>query len=175
MADNKISNMLRIEAFDGDEIAPLVKNGSNYAATFDALREYFRDSVLVVFNSVSDVNPQSISDLPLAREEGAIYAIIYLTKKKLFVEGMYYGGQFYYTTNFARWQDFLTETTVDGVTTKAVRADKVFLNLRGKELYMFNGDLHNLFDTVRINAMTEEEFSKLENPIEGAFYATYEE
>jgi hypothetical protein len=56
-----------------------------------------------------------------------------------------------------------------------VRRDKVFFNLNDKELYVFDGDLHNIFDTVRINAMTEEEFNNLQNPIEGAFYATYEE
>lgn len=32
-----------------------------------------------------------------------------------------------------------------------------------------------LRDFFSINAMTEEEFNNLQNPIEGAFYATYEE
>ena len=167
MADNKISNMPRIEAFEGDEIVPLVKNGSNYAATFDALREYFKDSSLVIFSEIDDSNPEVLNN-PL---EGyyPFRDIVYLPSKKAFVERAEYRGETamrVYTTAFSRRTDYM-----DG---DNVRTDRVFFCAADKEIYAFNGSLHNLFDTVRINAMTEEEFSKLENPIEGAFYATYE-
>lgn len=167
MADNKISNMTRIESFEGDEIVPLVKNSSNFAATFDALREYFKDSSLVIFSEIDDSNPEVLNN-PV---EGyyPFRDVVYLPSRKAFVERCEARAETLirvYTTAFNRSTDYM-----DG---ENVRRDKVFFNVGDKEIYAFNGDLHNLFDTVRINAMTEEEFSKLENPIEGAFYATYE-
>lgn len=167
MADNKISNMPRIEAFEGNEIAPLVKNGSNYAATFDALREYFKDSSLVIFSEIDDSNPEVLNK-PL---EGyyPFRDIVYLPSRKAFVERGEFRGETsvrVYTIAFNRSTDYM-----DG---DNVRTDRVFFCAADKEIYAFNGSLHNLFDTVRINVMTEEELENLENPIEGAIYATLE-
>lgn len=166
---NKISNMPRIEAFEGDEISPLVKNGSNYAATFDALREYFRDSSLVIFDAIDDVENPYVSDEPFEGDY-LIRGIVYLSSVGIFVERVkraVASRDYYYSSSFTRRNDYMAGTNV--------RRDRVFFNTSDKELYVFNGALHNIFDTVRINAMTEEEFNNLQNPIEGAFYATYEE
>ena len=171
-----ISQLIEETTFSGNEKLPLaIGQSSNRSARLAVLKDYFRDSTLVVFDAISDATPQSVSDLPFTRQEGAVYEIIYLTSRKVFVESMYYSGQYSYTTNFLRWNDYMSSTLVDGVAVKTVRSDKAFLNLADKELYTYDyNHLHNIFDTVRINAMTEEELENLENPIEGAFYATYE-
>lgn len=170
-----ISALVELDSFSGNEKLPLaIGMASNRSARLGVLKEYFKDSTVVMFNTISDANPQQVSDLPFAREDGALYFIAYLTSRKLFVEVMYFNSQYAFTTNFNRWEDYMTATTTEGVTVKTVRGDKVFLNLNNKELYMYNVELRNIFDSIRINVMTEEELENLENPIEGAIYATLE-
>lgn len=161
----KISELSVTRQFDGTESVPLLKKGSNPRATLGDLKEYFRDSTLAIFSEIDESNPE-VSNKPVS--DYYQRDIVYLLSKNAFVERVeYHSSQRIYTTSFDRREDYM-----DG---DNVRRDKVFFNLTDKELYVFDGDLRNIFDTVRINAMTEEEFSKLENPIEGAFYATYEE
>ena len=133
MADNKISNMPRIEAFEGDEIVPLVKNGSNYAATFDALREYFKDSSLVIFSEIDDSNPEVLNN-PL---EGyyPFRDIVYLPSKKAFVERCEFRAMtaiVVYTSAYRRREDYM-----DG---EEVRRDRVFFNMSDKLSYTFSGE-----------------------------------
>ena len=167
MAENtKISQLEKINAFTGEEIVPLVANKVNKSALLASLKEYFRDSTLVVFDEIDDTDAEPINNSS-GEEEGATYAIVYLSRKKKFVNRRSKPDTInYYFTEFSGKEDYM----IDG----SVRTDKVFFNAADKEMYIYNGSLHNLFDTVRINAMTEEEFNNLTNPIEGAFYATYE-
>lgn len=164
----KISDLSVTSQFDGTESVPLLQGGSNPRTTLADLKEYFRDSSLVIFNAIDDVVNPTVSSEPFG-EEYPIRQVVYLSSIGSFVERVrrtMTGRDTYYSSSFSRSSDYM-----DG---DNVRRDKVFFNLSDKELYVFNGDLRNIFDTVRINAMTEEEFNKLENPIEGAFYATYE-
>lgn len=163
----KISELPVAERFDGTEYVPLLKSGGNPRATLGDLKEYFRDSTLVLFDAIDPVSNPTISDAALSEESGAVFAIVYIPSKQVFAQRKILGGNNSYSSSFTRNTDYM----VDG----AVRADRVFFNIEDKELYVFNGSLHNIFDTVRINVMTEEEFENIENPIEGAFYATYEE
>lgn len=163
----KISELSLATQFDGSESIPLLKGGSNPRATLGGLKEYFRDSSLVLFDEIDNASVSNIYETPLQREDGAAFAIVYLNKVSQFVERKTKGDAVLYSSSFTRSTDYIGDS--------GPRRDKVFFNISDKELYVFNGDLRNIFDTVRINAMTEEEFNKLENPIEGAFYATYEE
>ena len=152
MADNKISNMPLIEAFEGNEIAPLVKNGRNYAATFDALREYFKDSSLVIFSEIDDSNPE-VLDNPL---EGyyPFRDIVYLPSKKAFVERGEYRAETavrVYTTAFNRSTDYM-----DG---DNVRTDRVFFNLSEKRLYAWDGN--SLADPYAPIVLTQAEYDAL--------------
>lgn len=152
MADNKISNMPRIEAFEGDEIAPLVKNGSNYAATFDALREYFKDSSLVIFSEIDASNPE-VLDNPV---EGyyPFRDIVYLPSKKAFVERCEFRADTsvrVYTTAFNRSTDYM-----DG---DNVRTDRVFFNLSEKSLYAWDGN--SLADPYAPIVLTQAEYDNL--------------
>ena len=161
----KISELLVTSQIDGTEYVPLLKRGGNPRTTLADLKEYFRDSTLAIFEEV-DNSDTFVLLLPFEREEGATFDIVYKAKDKAFVERKTTASGVGYTHAYTRSTDYM-----DGLN---VRTDRVFFNAADKELYVFNGDLRNIFDTVRINAMTEDEFNKLENPIEGAFYATYE-
>lgn len=161
----KISDLSPTSQFDGTESVPLLQGGGNPRTTLADLKEYFRDSTLVIFEEV-DNSDALLFLLPFEREEGATFDIVYKVKDKAFVERKTTASGVGYTRAYTRSTDYM-----DGLN---VRTDRVFFNAADKELYVFDGDLHNIFDTVRINAMTEEEFNNLQNPIEGAFYATYE-
>lgn len=163
----KISKLPLLISPAVDDLIPVVHNDDNYAVLAATLKGFFQDSTLVIFDEIDDATPTLIEG-DSGYEEGYTYAVVYLTKKKTFaMRRSKEGVNTTYFSDFSRKSDFITY----GV----VRSDRVFFNIEDKELYVFNGSLHNLFDTVRINAMTEEEFENLENPIEGAFYATYEE
>lgn len=170
-----ISSLSEATSFSGNEKVPFAIGKSNGSAKLGVLKEYFRDSSLVIFDEIDSNEVVTISDNIFIREPNATYAIVYLSSRKVFAERKTLNGASSYSTNFTRWQDFLKVVSVNETDKKETRTDRVFFNVENKELYIYNGSLHNLFDTVRINAMTEEEFSNLENPIEGAFYATYEE
>lgn len=162
----KISDLTRIAELSGKEVFPLAVSGSNRGVEADALKEYFRDSSLAIFDGFVN-DSVTVLDGTADTSSGNI-RIVYLTVIGRFVmEKTMEGYAPSYYKDFSRVGDFMTGDIV--------RADRVFFNIEDKELYVYNGSLHNLFDTVRINAMTEEEFENLTNPIEGAFYATFEE
>ncbi len=162
----KITDLTSKEVFDGNEAVPMTSNGAPRKATLSALKDYFHDSSLVIFDEVDNAENPTIGDAALSPESGAVFAVVYLTQKKQFVHRKQLGGTTLYSSVFSANTDYMA----DG----AVRGDKVFFCVADKELYVYIGILKNLFDTVRINAMTEEEFAELKNPVEGAFYATYE-
>lgn len=165
--DKKISQLGLVTRFAGKELVPIAVPGANRAASLEMLKEYFRDSTLCVFDDIDASVPSSVSDLPHSEEDGALFNIVYLSKRNIFAERKTLNGTSTYTTSFTRADDFM----LDG----KVRTDRAFLDVSTKNFYVYNGQLINILDTVRINAMTEEEFENLKNPIEGAFYATYEE
>lgn len=168
MADNKvkISELALATALDGTESIPMLKDGGNPRATLNMLREFFRDSSLVPFSGIDTTENPTISTKPLTGyiDMGTYYmaSVGTFARKYLNIPNRYYYS-YAYTGNV----DFMREGKV--------RTDRVFFNVDDKCLYIYNEGLVDLFDTVRINAMTEEEFENLTNPIEGAFYATYEE
>lgn len=162
----KISDLTLTSQFDGSESVPLLQSGGNPRTTLADLKEYFRDSTLAIFEEV-DNSDTFVLLLPFEREEGATFDIVYKAKDKAFVERKTTSSGVGYTRAYTRSTDYM-----DGVN---VRTDRVFFAAADRCIYVFNGELRNIFDTIRINAMTEDEFNKLENPIEGAFYATYEE
>lgn len=176
-----ISSLTELTSFSGNEKLPLaIGTASNAAARLSVLKEYFRDSSLVIFDEIDDSELESLSDEVLTDIDMSFRHVVYLTTRKVFAERRTYirGGNrrfFAYSTNFNRWQDYLVEQTVNGVTKKETRQDRAFLNLEDKELYTFNGSLNNLFDSVRIVTMTEEEFNNIQHPIEGAIYGIFEE
>lgn len=178
MAENnkiKISELAQATSFSGVERIPMAVEGGNRSATLSVLKEYFKDSSLCIFYDIDHTENVDITDEPLdaSSETYAFIDVVFVSSKNIFAERyMDSSGRRYFSTTFTRWQDFLEVNANTG--TKEVRRDKVFFNLSDKELYTFNGSLQSIFNSIRINAMTEEEFSKLENPIEGAFYATYE-
>lgn len=162
----KISELDELTTLTGGESAPVVYDGGNFRVTLSTLKEYFRDSSLVPFDAVDNTDAEVVQGSS-GEEEGVEYAIVYLSKKSVFARRRRKTGTAdSYFSEFTRKDDFMIDS--------AVRTDKVFFCLADKELYVQDGFLRNIFDTVRINAMTEEELENLEHPIEGAFYATYE-
>lgn len=162
----KISELSVTSQFDGTESVPLLKSGGNPRTTLADLKEYFRDSTLAIFEEV-DNSDALLMLFPFERDDTATFDIVYKVKDKAFVERKTTASGVGYTRAYTRSTDYM-----DGLN---VRTDRVFFAAADRCIYVFNGELRNIFDTIRINAMTEEEFNKLENPIEGAFYATYEE
>lgn len=164
----KISELGELSEFYGGESIPLVSSGANYRATMGSMKEYFKDSTLVVFDEIvdSEITPNSGTS---EKEDGVTLTIVYLSKRKIFAQKRVKEGfNDTYFANFPRKDDYMVDDHV--------RPDRVFFNIQDKEIYVAYGDtLGSVFNVVRINAMTEDEFSNLTNPIEGAFYATYEE
>ena len=164
----KISELERITTFTGEEIVPVVSNLTNKAALLSSLKIYFKDSSLVLFEEIDDTDASIIEGFS-GEEDDTSYAIVYLSKKKVFANRRRKEGAYdTYFSEFTAKSDYM----MGG----AIRADRAFFNIQDKEIYVTYGDaLGSIFNVVRINAMTEEELENLENPIEGAFYATYEE
>lgn len=179
MAENnnvKISELELSTSFSGSERIPMAVGGGNKSTSISALREYFKDSTLCVIDGIIDfagIVDDSVISTATFRE------IVYVSELRLIVEEASIRLErppvmnTYYTTNFNRWEDYLVVNEETG--RKEIRQDRVFFNNEDKELYTFNGELNNLFDTVRINTMTEEEFNNLQHPIEGAIYGIFEE
>lgn len=168
----KISELTQTATFSGSERVPMAVSGGNRSATMAVLKEYFKDSTLVLFNEIDDDPDPSPSEE--AYTDGVVFGVVYLPSVKAFAEKRKISGRNYYTYAMARSEDYQTTKKVDGVNVREVRQDKVFFNFDNKELYTFNGSLQSIFDSIRINVMTEEELERLENPIEGAIYATLE-
>lgn len=164
----KISEMQSVTFVSGTEEVPLGVTGGNRKASLAFLRGYFKDSNLCVFEEF-DNSSVTLVNGTASEEDGADLSIVYLTQRKIFALRKTITG---FTPTY--YSEFMGK---DGYMDDGkVRTDRVFFCVSDKVLYIYNGsDLFDMFDSIRINAMTEEEFENLENPIEGAFYATYEE
>lgn len=164
--NTKFSELGLITSFTGKEIVPMAYLGTNPAATLEALKTYMADSALqffarIITTAVPVGGPQP--DLT----EGEI-AIVYLSYYKTFaLEKTVSGASSYHATFPSR------DNYMEGA--QSPRTDRVFFNTDDKHLYIYNGSaLVDLFDSVRIHVLTEEELENLQNPIEGAIYATLE-
>lgn len=166
----KISEITSKTTFDGTEVVLMgtVNPLGNRKAALSDLKSYFKDSSLVIFDAMDDVEDPTIALFPLEEEDGAVLEIVFLTSKNRFVQRKTIGDNVLYSSVFNASTDYTAE---DGVTP---RTDRVFFSVADKELYIYDGSFCNIFDYIRIHAMTEEEFKNLTNPIEGVFYATYE-
>lgn len=150
----------------GEGLMYLMQDDSNYSVTLSVLKTFFADSTLKIFSDFVDVSSNIVEGAP-TEEEGAVIDIVYLTAFRTFGARKTIGQSVNYFFEFNGKEDY-----ADGYP----RADRVFLCLADKGQYMWNGSiLQNLFDSVKINVMTEDELNNLQNPIEGAIYATYEE
>lgn len=127
----KISALLVTSQFDGTESVPLLQGGSNLRATLANLKEYFRDSSLVIFDEVDD-SVVSVSSNPNQDESGATYAIVYLTKNNVFAERKTTSTGSVYTTNFKRSKDYELN---DGNVNK-----KVYLSTLDNEFFIYDGN-----------------------------------
>ena len=164
----KISELTELSNFTGTELFPLVSHGTNYSATMDSMKEYFKDSALVLFDEIDDSTDTPVSGGTPQDEDGVTLAMVFLTKRGTFAQRRRKdGANDAYFSDFPRQEDYLTDSGTP-------RTDKVFFCFADKCFYVQDGSLRNIFDTVRINVMTEEELENLEHPIEGALYATYE-
>ena len=162
----KITSLPKAASITVDDIVPIVHNGDNYGVTMDVMKDFFRDSTLALFDAIDD-SDQNINEGSAGVEDGASYAIVFLTKRGVFAHKRVMSGTSdTYFADFPRKNDFM----IGG----AVRTDRAYFCMSDKEIYYYGNTLVSIFDTVRINAMTEDEFANLQNPIEGAFYATYE-
>ena len=133
--DKKISQLGLVTRFAGKELVPLAVPGANRAASLEMLREYFKDSTLVVFNEVDDTPSPSPSED--AYTDGEVVGIVYLTAVKAFAEKVLISGRYYYSYAFTRPTDYQTTTNVEGVNVREVRGDKVFFNTSDKLSYTF--------------------------------------
>lgn len=168
MADKKISELTALTTVTGQEMLPLSVNGSNKRATLQTLKPYFRDSTMMMFADVVDGALENVSTGTPAEEEGAVLDVIYAKRRKIFFLRKTLNGTFSYFTEWATKAEYM-----DG--NNRVRTDRVFFCTDDKHIYIYNGaSLVDLFDSVRIHVLTEEELENLQNPIEGAIYATLE-
>ena len=117
------------EPFDGTESVPILQHGGNPRATLVDLREYFRDSTLVIFDAFDDTQPLPLN-FPIQKEEGATYDIVYLTKRKIFAERKTKGDSTLYSTAFTRSTDYQDTE---------VRTDKVFFCIETRDNYTYDG------------------------------------
>lgn len=163
----KFSQLGLITSFSGKEIVPMAYLGTNPAATLEALKTYMSDSALQFFARIITTAVPIGGAMP-DLTEGEI-AIVYLSYYKTFaLEKTVSGTSSYYVTFPSR------DNYMEG--TQTPRTDRVYFCTDDKHIYIYNGaSLVDIFDSVRIHAMTEDELNNLQNPIEGAFYATYEE
>ena len=164
----KISELEFRRSFDGDENIGLAVDGGNMRTDLNTLKEFFGDSGSLVFTDIVDSDVNVLPDA-LTPEEGAVIDVVYLSKRKQFVaRKTITDTSVSYSSSFASRGEYMSGNTP--------RMDRAYICVADKGIYMWNGAmLGNILDTVRINAMTEEEFNNLQNPIEGAFYATFEE
>lgn len=161
----KISELDFQSSFQGDEDILLAVNDSNKRTDLDTLKRFFGDSACKVFSEVITDDVTVINGAP-SEEDNAIIDIVYLTTKRKFVARKTQTIVSYFDT-YAELNEFMHEGTP--------RTDRVFFCVEDKGIYIYNGELKSVLESVRIHAMTEDELANLENPIEGAFYATYEE
>lgn len=167
----KISSLGSASQVNDDAVFPIVQNSANYKVTMEVLKEYFKDSTIVLFDAVDNTNyipAANIIQGTATPEDGATIETVYvkymndLLQKKTMADGYVY----YYTVlpNASDYKD------------GGIRQDKLFFSVKDKSFFVYNGSaLVNILDSVRIHVLTEEELENLQNPIEGAIYATLED
>lgn len=164
----KISELSTPSQIKGDAVVPILQDSTNYKATLDGLRAFFSDSTVVFFDAIDDtkyINP-NLQGKPTP-ETGAVIEIVYLSNYNNFLARKTLKGNKTYFVDFDGIENYIMNGKI--------RTDKVFFCLADKGLYLFDGTkLADIFSTLRINVMTEDELNKLTNPVEGAIYATYE-
>lgn len=169
MADKvKISELSTPTQIKGDAVVPILQDSTNYKVTMDALKAFFSDSTIVFFDAVDDakgVNP-NLQGKPTP-ETGAVIEIVYLSNYNNFLARKTLKGNKTYFVDFDGIENYIMNGKI--------RTDKVFLCLSNKSLYLYDGSkLADIFASIRIHVLTEEELENLQNPIEGAIYATLE-
>lgn len=162
----KFSELDLITSFTGKEIVPMAYLGTNHAATLEALKSYMSDSALQFYSHIIEeavtVN-RGIPDL----SEGEI-AIVYLSYYGIFAVEKTISGVSSYYYSFPTRGNYMADANTP-------RTDRVYFCTDDKHIYIYNGSaLVDLFDSVRIHVLTEDELENLQNPIEGAIYATLE-
>ena len=135
------------------------------------LKEYFKDSTIVLFDAVDNTNyipAANIIQGTATPEDGATIETVYVKyMNDFFQKKTMANGYVYYYTVLPNESDYK-----DG----GIRQDKLFFSVKDKSFFVYNGvALVDLFGSVRIHVLTEEELENLQNPIEGAIYATLED
>ena len=154
-----------------DAVFPIVQDDGNYKVTMKVLKEYFKDSTIVLFDAVDNTNYIPTANTiqgSATPEDGATIETVYVKYMNDFLQKKTMAnGYVYYYTVLPNASDFK-----DG----GIRQDKLFFSVKDKSFFVYNGvALVDLFGSVRIHVLTEEDFENLENPQEGNFYATYED
>lgn len=126
----KISDLTQITQLSGKEVFPLAVSGSNRGVEANALKEYFRDSSLAIFDGIVN-DSVTVLDGTADTSSGNI-RIVYLTVIGRFVmEKTMEGYAPSYYKDFSRVGDFMIGDIV--------RADRVFFNIEDRLFYMYIG------------------------------------
>lgn len=173
MAETKVEKISALESASqvkDDALFPIVQDSGNYKVTMEVLKEYFKDSTIVLFDAVDNTNyipSANIIQGAATPEDGATIETVYVKYMNDFLQKKTMAnGYVYYYTVLPNASDFK-----DG----GIRQDKLFFSVKDKSFFVYNGSaLVDILDSVRIHVLTEEELENLQNPIEGAIYATLE-
>lgn len=164
----KISDLESPTELKSSAVVPILQDGDNFKVDFNTLKAFFADSTIVFFDAVDDakgVNP-NLQGKPTP-ETGAVIEIVYLSNYNNFLARKTLKGNKTYFVDFDGIENYIMNGKI--------RTDKVFLCLSNKSLYLYDGSkLADIFASIRIHVLTEEELENLQNPIEGAIYATLE-
>ncbi len=163
----KISDLDELSEFNGAESVPLVISGTNYRATMGSMKEYFRDSTLVLFDEFDDSTSALVPGDTPQDEEGVTLDIVFMTKRNTFAQRRRKeGANDVYFSHFPRLYDYLTANLMP-------RTDKVFFCLDNRSQYTFvDGKMHDPYTPI---ILTQEEFDALETKDENRTYYIYEE
>jgi hypothetical protein len=163
----KISNLELISSFDGDESVPIVSDLTNKRALMSDMKEFFRDSTLVMFDDFDDTNEVPIAGSTDVNEEGVTLSIVFMTNRNTFaMRRRKEGAMDSYFSHFNRWKDYKNENMTP-------RTDKVFFCLSNRSQYTFvDGKMHDPYTPI---LLTQDEFDALETKDENRTYYIYEE
>lgn len=163
----KISELELISSFDGDESVPIVSDLTNKRALMSDMKEYFRDSTLLLFDEFDDSSAVPVPGGTPQDEEGVTLEIVFMTKRNTFAQRRRKeGANDVYFSSFPRLYDYLTERFMP-------RTDKVFFCLANRSQYTFvDGTMHDPYTPI---LLTQEEFDALETKDENRTYYIYEE
>ena len=167
----KISELTELSVFTGTELLPLVSQGTNYSATMDSMKEYFKDSTLVLFDEFDDSSEiMTIGSTP-QDEQDVLLSIVFMTKHGKFTQRRRKeGANDTYFTDFPRRNDYMTPMSP---LLSTPRTDKVFFCLADRSQYTWDGS--NMFDPYTPIVLTQEEFDALATKDENRTYYIYEE